>query len=110
MIDNMLLILSTDTDKAIEIYNQYMHSIGIIKEKNNQIDKSLSDIESSINRAKNWKSEVDKLSSKFKEAGGDQPNLISMIDDLENLSSESQIWGPSNFVEIVNHLDHTYRI
>ena len=107
MIDNMLLILSTDTDKAIEIYNQYMHSIGIIKEKNNQIDKSLSDIESSINRAKNWKSEVDKLSSKFKEAGGDQPKLISMIDDLENLSSESQIWGPSNFVEIVNHLDHT---
>lgn len=72
-------LIDTDIDEAIEVYKEYVSKISSIKSQADYQSSRLSSVQSAINRVKNWQSEVNKLSPKFKTAGGNGTKLNSMI-------------------------------
>jgi len=92
MIPQIISLLNTDIDSAVSLYKKYTSGISSIIQKASGVATTLGSIENTISRVKNWESEVDRLMSKFKTAGGDKSELNDLIDKFKNKLSVTKDW------------------
>lgn len=92
LIPQILLLIESDIDKAMQVYDAYMGGISSINYKTSKIASSLSSIETSIDNVKNWERSIDRLMNSYSSSDGSMIKLNQMISDFKSLLSKSKDW------------------
>lgn len=92
LIPQILELMFTNIDNAMDIYKKYTSSVSSVLKKGSNVASTLASIENSISRIKNWEKEVNDLMPDFEKASGNEETLLSLISEFKSKLKSTKDW------------------